>query len=582
MSYRVDVMKRHILIAGLVWMSASVVVSAQTTQPSAEAKLVAELYGKRIADVRSSVKPDDDVVLAREILLAAADSVNPTGLRYLLAMEALKLSAHVGSEEAAKLADESLELADQLKPLKPVEKCRYKVEIATRRHDFARRKRVPSNDRVPLAENMVGAEIALAKALMQDRQIKQAGTVLSAARSKAVKYKLRDQLESVKAATKALQALVVRLARIRVLESRLKRALKGNDAETVRMSRQNLALIYLLDEGDIPKSGSYISGTGHKYESSTLAATAFLKDPQKIPAPDACNEAVKSLLRTARSARNEQARIRIATTAMNLCLALQTGKLTGLVATKTRLLLVEAEKLAGAGPDDRFIRLLKTNYKGLDGKIEVLNLKEKLVRVSYDFSRRKQLSDWRAGRGTWTVSRKKGVVIATPAEDSWASLTNRLRFRADKPLLVTFRVRGQRSLAGMIVFQFRNTPRRRSHTLYCKLGAREYYGNNISYLYDGGDRVWSDKRFNVVRNTTYRFRLAWNGKGTFTWSVNGKVLCKHKSLYAKDRLPYTSLFLRLETSRKPAGFDDVMIKGVILEDPDKRFEMSDRKPRREP
>ncbi|MCK4624192.1 MAG: hypothetical protein KAV00_02700 [Phycisphaerae bacterium] len=576
-------MKWHILLAGLVWMSASVAVSAQTTQPSAEAKLVAELYGKRIAKARASAKPDDDVALAREILLAAADSVNPTSLRYLLAMEALKLSASVGSEDATKLATESLNLADQLKPLEPVEKCRFEVKIAARRYEFARKNRVPTQARTVLAEDMVDAEIALAEALMQVRQTKQAGVVLASARSKAGKYKLLDQLESAKAATKALQALIARLARIRVLESRLERALKGNDAETVRTSRQNLALIYLLDEGDISKSGSYISGTGHKYESSTLAAMVFLKDPEKIPAPDVCNEAIKNLIHAARSAKNEQARIRIATTAMNLCRALQAGKLTGLAAAKTRLLLAEAEKLAGTGPADRFIRLLKTNYKGLDGKIEILNLKKKLVRVTYDFSRRKQLGDWRTGRGAWTVSRKKGAVIGTPADDNWAFLTNRLCFRADNPLLVTFRVRGQRDLTGAIGFSPGNAPQRRCHWLHCRLGAySDFTSNHISYLYDGGRRVWSDRRYKVARNTTYRFRLAWDGKGTFTWSVNGKVFCKHKALYAKKDLPFTSLFVRLEVARKPAGFDDVIIEGVVLEDPNQRFKIPERRRRHRP
>ncbi|MCK4626200.1 MAG: hypothetical protein KAV00_12860, partial [Phycisphaerae bacterium] len=217
------------------------------------------------------------------------------------------------------------------------------------------------------------------------------------------------------------------------------------------------------------------------------------------------------------------------------------------------------------------------------GKIEVLNLKEELVRVTYDFSRRKQLSDWRARNGTWTVSGKKEAIIATPAEDNWTCLTSRLRFRADKPLTFTFRARGRESLAGMLAFQWKNDPQRRRHWLYCKLGGSNYYSSNcVSYLRDGDQRVWSDRRFKVARNTTYRFKIAWDGKKFLTWTVNDKVFCKHGVRYRKDDLPYTSVFVRLETSRYPAGFDDVTVEGVILKDPAKRLQAPERHQRHRP
>lgn len=566
-----EIMKRHILIAGLIWLSATAAASAQTTKPSDEAKLIAELYGKRIAEVQASVEPADDIALARDLLLTAADSANPTTLRYLITMEALKLSAPLGSEEAAKLATEALTMADQLKPLPPIEKCRFEVQIAKQRHTFALKNGVSAKDCVPLAEAAIEAEIALAQALMRAQETKQARVVLAAASYKAGKYKLPDQQADVKALMKALRALDARLGQIRIFEARLEQALKENNHEIAKTLRQNLALIYLLDDGDIPKAASYLSGTDHKYESAVTVAAAFLKDPQKIPSPDSCNDAIKSLINAAKSAKCEDAKVRIAMTATNLCRALQAGKLTGLAAVETRLLLAESEKLAGDSPADRFIRLLKANYKDLACEIEVLKPEEKVVRVTYDFSRQKQLNDWRILRGSWSTLRNKEALIAEPEKGKWAGITNRLRFRADKPFRFTFRASGSKCLVGKIGFNKGNAPAGWVHWLNLQLGARN---NSCSRFYDGGARGWLDDRIRIDRNTTYRIKMEWDGQKTLTCTTNDKVLFKNDVRYRKENLQYTSLFVHLGTIDQPAGFDDVTLEGVILEDPNQRLKAS--------
>lgn len=547
-----------------------------TTQPTAESRLITELYGKRITQVRTSRDPADDVALAREMLLAAADSVNPTLLRHLLAMEAVKLAAEVGNAEATQLANEALSLADKLKPLAPMEKCRLAVQIAERRYTFARRSGDSVKARTPLASALVKAELALIGALMRERNIRQADSVLTDVRAMARAHKLRKQQVDIEAVTEALKAMKDRLVRIRRFEARLRRAKETNDLAAEKTACRSLGLIYLLEEGDIPKADSYLSGTENQYESSAAIAAAFLKNPRKIPPVAACNKAIEQLSMAAKSAKNKQARVRIATAGMNLCRGLLAGKPAGLEAVKSRLLLGELERLAGDSPADRFIRRLKKNYGGLDGKIEVI--KDNLVRFSYDFTNRKQLDDWQVGKGKWEVLRTKGILTCTPHSRQHGDLVSRLRFRADKPLLFTFRARGKQNLTGTMFLQPENDPTKRHNTrrLRFEFGA---YRNSRSFLIVSGRLVWASPKVKITPNSINRIEIAWDGQCGLTWTVNGKIACKHNLQYRKTDLPYTSLFIGLWTYRQPAAFDDVKIEGVILEKPYQRLTCPEPKPK---
>ncbi|MHC4717083.1 MAG: hypothetical protein ACYS5V_08950, partial [Planctomycetota bacterium] len=91
-----------------------------STQPGAEAKLVRDLYGQRVAAAMASTAEEDNLELARELLLAAAESGNPPLVRHLLALEAVKLTAELGSAEGAKLATDALAFADQVGHVDPV------------------------------------------------------------------------------------------------------------------------------------------------------------------------------------------------------------------------------------------------------------------------------------------------------------------------------------------------------------------------------------------------------------------------------------------------------------------------------
>jgi hypothetical protein len=93
-------------------------------------------------------------------------------------------------------------------------------------------------------------------------------------------------------------------------------------------------------------------------------------------------------------------------------------------------------------------------------------------------------------------------------------------------------------------------------------------GNRVSYLSDGGWRRWSDSRLKVIRNRSYKIDIVWDGAGKVTWSINGKQICEQK-LRSSSFIPLAQASLQagLETAGKPAGFDDVILEGDMIEGP---------------
>lgn len=554
----------RLFAAGLPWFIVAAAAAAPATQPTAEAKLVRDLYGRRIEQALATSDTSDNVELTRELLVAAADSASPALLRHLLAMEAVKLGTPVGSAEASKLARQALALADRLRPLKPTWKWQLRLNIAQQCHEVARKAGASKETLSPLADTLTQDEIGLARAMMREENLDRAYGILMAARARARSLGLLATEAEAEAAMQELKAYRLRLNRIRLAEGQLRRATQANDAAGVKVARQKLGLIYLLDDGDLAKAHSYLAGTGDAHEAAVKAAVAFSAKPPRLPPAAACNQVVESLGAAAKEAVNRAARVSIATAGMNLCRAFLATNPQGLTATKARLLLLQMERLAEDSPAHRLIRKLKANYGSLDAKIEVLQ--NGVVRFSYDFSDPNQRGDWTETEGRWQVGRVRNehILVATCPNQSRARLENRLRFRPDKPLSLSFRVSGQRTLAGVLIFMRDISSRSLRSYVEFELGA---LNNTCSRLCDFGSVPWSDARVKIVPNRVYRVEITWDGTKTVTWTVNGKLLCKHDLQYLRQNIPRTKLSVGLQTFRHDAGFDDVKVEGVVIEDP---------------
>ncbi len=563
-------MRRCIMVAGLLGLAAAA-AGQPATGPSPEAKLIEDLYGKRIARALAAPDAKDNVALARELLLAAADSANPKLLRRLLAMEAVKVATPVGSDEAAKLARDALALAEKLQKLDPADRWRLELEIADRRYEAARKAGAPVQDCGPLAADVIETQIGLAKALMAEEKLEPARAGLMAARVMARAHGLTGADVDVEAALETLKACTLRLERIRKAEAQLERAKLANDAEQINAARQTLGAIYLLADGDLAKANSFLDRTGHEYEKCVKAALEFTLNPRRLPPAESCNEIVEALGQAAKAAHSGEARVKIATVGMNICRGFLAGNAAGLAGTKARLLLIQMEQLAEDSPAHRLARKLKANYGSLEGKLEVLQ--KGVVRVSYDFSSHKQLNDLSVKEGRWQVARvqNRDALVGEAQQRQRSRVESRLRFYANKPLSLSCVASGPESLVGVLIFLRRNDPRYGTHEVECELGA---YGNRESVLRDDGWRAWVNNRAKLVPNTTYQIQIDWDGDRNVTWSVNGQVLCKQDIRFQPSDVASSALTVGLQTSAVGAGFDDLKIEGAVMEDPSERLDRS--------
>ena len=549
-------------------------VSLGADKSTAEEQLVKELYGERIAKVKTTADSSDDLTLAREMLMAAADSANPKRLRYLLAMEALKLTVPIGTDQSSQLAEEALELVDKLFPLNPITKREYSLQISQRQFAEAKKARATPDKLTKLAAKMAKRQIALADAMIREKRFDKVRAILISAKNIARVYKLYDLQDDVEEVLLRFKRASAISAQIASAQARLDRAKKNFDEDGIKSAKLALGLIYLLSAGDIVQADKYLSGTGSPYERAVSVAAAFLKDPNKVPPASQCNDVVKALGEAAKNAKNEQARKSIATVACQICRAFLKKNPSGIEAIRARLLLTQMEQIAGDTPEDRFIKSLKANYGGLYGTIRVSNLKEKLISVSYDFSRYRQIRDWHIDSGQWSVVPAKNILGCIPNKYQRARITNRLRFRADKPLVLTYQVRGSQELTGMFTILLENDPDKMPwpYELSFVLGA---FRNHGSAIFARAGHLWSNRRIRVIPNNLYNVRIAWDGEGIVTWTINGKLLCTKQVNYRKEDIPFSSIFVSLACRVKPAAFDNVTIQGVVLEKPTERI----RRPR---
>ena len=565
-------MKQWLMLLGAFYLVCCFTsISLGADKSTSEEQLVKELYGERIAKVKTTLDSSDDLTLAREMLMAAADSANPKRLRYLLAMEALKLTVPIGTDQSSQLAEDALELADKLIPLNPIVKCKYSLQISQSQFAEAKKTKATPDKLTKLAAKMAKRQIALADAMIREKSFDKVRAILISAKNIARVYKLYDLQDDVEEVLLRFKRASAISAQIASAQARLDRAKKNFDEDGIKSAKLALGLIYLLSAGDIVQADKYLSGTGSPYEQAVSIAAAFLKDSSKVPPVSQCNDVIKALGEAAKIAKNEQARKSIATVACQICRAFLKKHPTGIEAIRARLLLTQMEQIAGDTPESRFIKSLRANYGGLYGTIRVSNLKEKLISVSYDFSKFRQIRDWRIDSGQWSVVPAKNILGCIPINKyQRARIINRLRFRADKPLVLTYQVRGSQELTGMFTILLENDPDKMPwpYELSFVLGA---FRNHGSAIFVRAGHLWSSRRIRVIPNNLYNVRIAWDGEGTVTWTINGKLLCTKQVNYRKEDIPFSSIFVSLGCRVKPAAFDNVTIQGVVLEKPTERI-----------
>lgn len=550
---------RMTILSVLTCLAASVAVLAEPASgPSPEAKLIDELYGKRIAEATASHDATDNIVLANELLTAAQDQANPVNLRALLAEEAAQLASRVGTKDAADVARKALALTNSLNPQPSMEREQTQVQIF--RQLLAGARANAPTECPTLVACLVRAEMALARSQALADKIDMANATLTAARVDIRGANDPDLEDDLGALGKDMKVLAARAARIRLAQGQLEKAQTEGDAAGIKAARQKLGLVYLMVDGDVSKAGTLLAGTGDPNEPGVTALAMFLADSKRLPEGNACGDVVDALLKTAGAAELDQAKVKIAAATADMCRVFTKANTSGLAATKVRLLMAQAEDLAGQSESAKLLAKIKENYPGLGARMEFLH--DDVFKFTYDFSTKRQAKDWspRGENETWEFTAGAGdCLIGKPRSHQYIQIHNRLYFKADKPLKLSFRAAGTSDLTGYLLFSQSWIGR-----VSCQLGANN---NTVSTIRQDFDSLWNDNNVRVGRGV-HRIEISWDGQSKVSYAVNGVALGNGTmARNMPDAMPRSRIQVALETAGYQASFDDVVIEGAIVENP---------------
>ncbi len=530
--------------------------SAPTSAGAEEARLVEEMFGKQITDALATPDVQDNVQVAGDLLKAAQDESHPPALRLALVQQTLRLLREVLTPEASRIIHSCLVLQQQLQSMDTIQEVQAELDIFTARYAFARKVNGDLDVRLNAAREVLALSLQLAKLQGEAGKFDAASATLMSARQTARAAKLSQEDIQIDEALQQVSQQKSRAARLVVLQQKLAAAKQAGEGEQIRAAQVQLGLFCLQAEGDLKRSAAELAGTNHSYELPLKAVADFLDDPRNPPPPEVCNSIAEAMIDMAKSAEGAKALTAIVAAGRQLCQASMAQNSQGLASAKTKLLLMQLEKLTAESPSEHLVRVLRAAYGSFEGRLEKSATGQN-VTITYDFSTAKQLADWDLRSGKWDVATRSGVVSAPST--MLCRLETRLRFRGNQPLTLTFQASGKQDLDAWFTF-------------------RSGGENHVEFMFGHQDRV-NPAPVHMVRCVTRlmysikapadssqnnRFCIAWDGHGGFAWSVNGKEIT-HVSVDPDfARMP---LAVSLVSMQQPSSVKDVKIDGVVIENP---------------
>ncbi|MFP4052955.1 MAG: hypothetical protein ACLFV7_03725 [Phycisphaerae bacterium] len=554
-------LRRAVLILLGLLLAAPVLAPADEDKEkdsrSKEQKLVDELYSDRISKARSSAGEDDNLSLARELLMAANDESHPKSLRSILAAEALKLTVDLGTESGTAMAEKSLATLDALGEMDDARKAKIRCDIAANRYQRAITKHGKSDTTEPLAREAVKAYLAFIEAAAGEPDLySEAGSAIRSATRLVRAYSMYGLKESLEKATETLKRSEARRNRVSTARKLLKKAKESGDEKDLQAAHRMLAQAALEFDGDIRKAARFIKGSGHPREELVLSVAAFLQDRSKLDKEN-CLSQIKDLLSMGRGY-EDYAQKKIGEAAMLMCKVYLAGDPPAMGASHANLLMLQIKKLLGNTETDKAIKKLADAYKGVAAKVAVLE--DGQVRLTYDFSKSSQIKDWQTESGQWAVH--KGVLLCRTGNASTTGyLLNKVKFDASKPAKITFTARAYYEISPTL------------RTFDPTTGAHRYrwyfrQSRSSLYCYAYGESWRSEAADALKTGKTYKWEITTDGKGGFIWTINNKKVHDFKG---KARTYYTNLHFSLllhayrsESVKNITAYDDLVIEGTPI------------------
>ena len=565
------------VFAGLAWSAGGIdagPTSAPTTgkSPSAAQKFVQDYYGKLITSVQKTPAADDDLTVAKQLLVHANDASTSEDLRVALAKAAIELTSAIQTPEATNLARQAVELIESVSPMSDLDKAVFRKAIADRRMARAVATHKTLSQQRPLALEAAVAHIAFAKlAKLHPGHIPEAEKSLRTVRSLVFRFRLtslRDQMPEIEKLQRWFKS---RQQAFQVARFRLAAAEKRKEAAAIQAAHRQLANAYLDYDGDLITGAKHLAAAGDPRGGDLAAAAAFQTDPKTFQTATAV-KAAEALSQVAQDL-TDLGRQKLAGCALQLCKRYLETAPAGPEAAKATLLVLHLEKLLGLTPDKKLLDRLAEAYGGLHCKLKIIDSQK--VRVVYPFDSSGEFRDFTNPDGAWKIS---SGILGVKAGPVPVTTMNKLRFRADRPLRLSFLAKGKQHLEGRLVFYPTDA------TAPVAVWRCSYYQMNksyrapVSFIYPPDLRaVLRDPPVprsrpvdcdiaRMLSTKQYRIDMRWDGKGTVTWVINGKSVGS-ATYVLPEEYGYTSIRCGLATSNSKTYFAEVMMEGDVILDP---------------
>lgn len=523
--------------------------SLQAEQSPAE-QLADEMFTSQISAARNTPSLKDDLLVAEQLLIAAYDETFSADLRLALVNRSLDLTVRMGKGQGERLAMQALGLIDEMQPLDEARRAQVKKQLAVARLSRARQDREKSDVLRRLARQAVLAQLAFTQATAGDlSKAVEADQSLDLARSLARKYSLAGFERRILEADKEFRRARRHAGRLSALLDKLQTAQRDRDATAARTAKVTLGSLHLDYEGDVRSAAKYLAGTSDPREEIVAAAAKFVETG--TAEESTFLKAVVGLTRIAENTR-EPARSNLAGIALRMCKGYLATDRPKADTTKAGLLLDRVEKMMSVKALHDFRKRLVDTYGAIAGKLKVLD--DENVRLTYDFSNPGQLADWAAGSGDWKVAR--GTMVSKTSAQAY----NKLRFRADRPFKIVFEGAAGNSLECWVrAYRWRPATLQRMDRFILRSSMAHMRAMGVSR---------TDSRFKLSRKKWNQFKISYDGKGGFAWSINDKEVYAHKEKAGANVGGSLQVELRVTASKQQsAAFRSIMMEGAVLPKP---------------
>jgi len=508
--------------------------------PEAARATVEKTFGAQIRQVQATAATDDDLQTAGVLLQASQDASTAPAVRAELARRAMELAMAVPATRGASLAELALSRWAELGQLTQVQRKTWLVRI--RQAELRRARR---GQRIEPAARLVEALRELASAQEAAGCIDLAARAVLQAAGIARQERLTDLEADLAPVARRLQRELAFRREMDRAKRRLEAAVAGENPPAIRDAYEKIGLLYLLRKGDPAAAVEALTKAGHEWAGPAeyirkRAAGKRLTTQESLASVE--------MLRKAADRAELSAKARLLELLVDICDEVAEDLQSGSAeAARVEMLRQQARAILMTLPDSR-AQSLRRALRGLAGKVRIDV--DGTVRLAYPFQSPKELSDWSLAGGKWDVA--DGTL--KPGKGHGGIICNNVRFRADRPLHVSFSGTGRGSVN--LVLALNDDLSSIWRGAYFILGLKGTRGYVLGGL--GAPRLIGNE---IIGTRPFHVLVEHDGRGRMTCTVNGKLIGE---LHTRVRLVGNQLRVGFSTRRGSGVYRDLVIRGTPI------------------